>query len=79
MLAGRAVAELSEQGEQNHGEDGEDEVEREACPEERTLRDGEAVLHCDVVNQDAGHGQRGESTRVGAVDDEGAHQDGVDA
>lgn len=73
------VPRFAQEGEQHDGQGGQDEVEGEAGREQRALRDGESVLHGDVVHQHAGDGQRGEAAGVGPVDDEGAHEDRVDA
>jgi hypothetical protein len=40
---------------------------------------GKAVFNGNVVDQHAGHGQRGKAAGMGAVDDERAHHHGVDA
>jgi len=79
VRVGVLVAQLAQQGEQHDGQRGEDEVQREAGSEEPALRDGEAVLQRDVVHQHTGDGQRREAAGVGSVDDEGAHEDRVDA
>jgi hypothetical protein len=79
VFVGVLVAQLAEEGEKHDGQGRKDEVECKAGREQRALGDGEAVFHGDVVHQHAGDGQRGEAAGVGSVDDEGAHEDRVDA
>ncbi|MCY1233582.1 hypothetical protein D9M72_461310 [compost metagenome] len=79
MLAAFAVAQPADEGEQDDGEDRENEIQGETGSKKCALGDGKPVLEGDVVHQDAGHGQRGKAAGMGSVDDERAHQHGMDA
>ena len=68
----------AQEGEQDDGEHGENEIDGEAGDEECALGNGKSVLQGDVVHQHPGDGQRGKAAGVGSVDDECAHQHGMD-